>query len=234
MQPVLSTPPTSVTTSAPSTPLYDIANVPLSEPNSLTTPKSTISSTKTSDCLTSEVALESFLSSHVKSEGPLARIKAKTYSIEDRREVSYVVGCKIVDIWGCYPTKETMISVSTTLSKVTGISPLIFFLPSCWKGGLMRSIENSRRNMEDKDKKWTWSESAKKKLQLAISSTVTNTASNSAKRKHDVDLSSASTRTTSTTDLSAAEDSSFTGCCRQVEQCEHCRGTSILDLSLNI
>jgi hypothetical protein len=55
------------------------------------TPKSGSSHTSLPNCFASDNAWKAFLSSHVKSKAPFARIEANTCSVGDRRSITYVV-----------------------------------------------------------------------------------------------------------------------------------------------
>jgi hypothetical protein len=187
----------------------------------VTTPKSTSSSSMPA-VFASKDALELFLSTHVKSKGSLARIKAGTGTVNDRRDVTYVVAAKVIDTWGRYPSKERLIAVSSLVACITGLPSELFFEPKSWKGTIMRSIENSRRLLDPKDKRWTWSEAAKGKAGMVGRSPSSKVTLGSA---DDVEPCSSASPTASDGASRLLEDlSTITGCCRSLEQCELCQG----------
>jgi hypothetical protein len=174
------------------------------------TPKSGSSQISLPNCFASENALKAFLSSHVKSKAPFARIEANNCSIGDRQSVTYVVASKMIDVWGHYPKKENMLAVSSLLSNITGLPSVVFFEPKSWRGGLARSVENARRLLMASEKRWTWGENSKSKSDKSPNAPLSVTSSQS---------SCAVSASTSVPDVT-----SFTGCCRQIEDCDCCHG----------
>jgi len=185
------------------------------------TPRSTASSTALSGCFCSEKELELFLSTHVKSKHSLARMKAGTGAVNDRRDITYVVGAKVIDTWGSYPKKEILVSVSLLLASITGLPAELFFEPKSWKGALMRTIENSRRLLHPKDKRWIWSETAKRKHDVAGDLPTKRTAA--VESAQDEEPGSSASSTASDGASSLLEDLNVVaGCCRSLEECDFC------------
>lgn len=216
--------------SAVTTPVATNSETPISPPNGpvinpceagVTTPKSTANSSVPA-VFSSKDALELFLSTHVKSKGALARMKAGTGTVNDRRDVTYVVAAKVIDTWGRYPSKERLIGVSSLVARITGLPSELFFEPKSWKGTIMRSIENSRRLLDPKDKRWTWNEAAKGKAGVVDHSPSSKVTLGSA---DDVEPCSSASPTVSDGASRLLEDlSTVTGCCRSLTQCDLCQG----------
>jgi hypothetical protein len=102
----LTTPLATTSTPVHGTPAEGDKSAPVLDiPAGLATPKST-SSCSLPGCFASEKELEGFLSSHIKSNNSLARIKSGSGTVNDRRDVTYVVAAKMVDTWGSYPKKR--------------------------------------------------------------------------------------------------------------------------------
>ncbi|XP_047129258.1 uncharacterized protein LOC124809281 isoform X2 [Hydra vulgaris] len=175
-----------------------------------------------SGILSNQMSLESFLLQHTKTKHHMIKSKTGTYGISERQAITYVTAAKVIDCYGNYPPKDKMKMVSIFLTGITGLKPEDFFEPKSHKGFLAKCIENPRAKLSSNEKRWTWT--PKEERDKARQTLQQSTAP----------LSDALSRNSLITTVLQNDEFIFTGCCRELEECEFCEGITGDDLKIEM
>ena len=86
----------------------------------------------------------------------MMQLKTGKYDELERKAITYVTACKMIESFGHYPPKEKLVTVSVYFADITGLLPSDFFEPKSHKGFLSKCVENSRTKLQAGEKRWTW------------------------------------------------------------------------------
>jgi len=150
------------------------------------------------------------LEAYSKSRASYAALAGGNYSINARRQITYVTAVKVLKVFGNYPTKEQKLTVSRLLALVTDLECRHFFNPKTQKGFLNHYLRNLRRKIPSHEKRYL----RKSKAKSAVKRKVKAEADTSLLQLND-----------STTDGSNSSPPVVShGCPREVVDCPFCEG----------